>query len=812
MATICQGLVGLLLVLLAGLVCAQAPPLLLDARVASRFDVAPHIEVLTDPGGALDLAAVRSAALAQQFQPRDARLGFTAAAVWLRLVVHNPSAQAQTWWFDTGNRTLQELDLYTIDAQGQIGHQSASATLPFARRPLPFSNFVFPLALPAQQSLTLYLRVRSTGYLGVELHPSIGTPQAVGDAALTEKTQWIIYLAMATALGVVNLVLGLYLRDRAYLLYVACIVVWALAVGSISGGYGAAYELLWPDAPLLEQVMWVAVTLIATATVIYFTTYLLELRLLAPRATRWVWRATGVFAVAVILQVVLTLWQRTDLAALLQSLYLAGAMVYIAMAMLLWVGAITAALAGKRLAWYIMLANLPNTAYTVSVTALASVSGHAPLFGAQFMWTSLFELFVMAFALADRFYQARAELLAAQASMGLRRDNAALVERLRGETANAQLARREAVQANLAKSKFLAAASHDLRQPIHALGLFLEVLGSTALDANQRLVLDKARSVFGTSSEMLNTLLDFSRIEAGVVEVQTVAFELQPLLNKIEIEMAPQADAKGLIYRTREAHGAVRSDPALVELILRNLVSNAIRYTHEGGVLVGWRTRGPFIQLEVWDTGIGIAPEQQAEVFEEFHQLGNPERDRSKGLGLGLAIASGLARRIGSEVTLASKPGRGSVFRLRLPTVPLGAFSQVREKFKEPVQLTGRRVLVIDDDAQVCAAMRQLLGSWGCRCLAVESISAALEAARSEPPEVVISDWRLRQNETGAQAIAALREALGQALPALLITGDTAPERLRQARDSGIPLLHKPLQPEMLRQQLLELLDATTAG
>jgi len=266
--------------------------------------------------------------------------------------------------------------------------------------------------------------------------------------------------------------------------------------------------------------------------------------------------------------------------------------------------------------------------------------------------------------------------------------------------------------------------------------------------------------VFGTSSEMLNTLLDFSRIEAGVVEVQAVAFELQPLLNKIEIERAPQADAKGLIYRTREAHDAVLSDPGLVELILRNLVSNAIRYTQQGGVLVGWRTRGQCIQLEVWDTGIGIAPEQQAEVFEEFHQLGNPGRDRSKGLGLGLAIASGLAHRLGTEVTLASRPGRGSVFRLRLPRATDDTVNPPHEPPKGLVVLPGLRVLVIDDDADVRAAMRQLLGSWGCHCQTAETISQALDAARTERPAVVISDWHLRQNETGAQAIAALRAEL----------------------------------------------------
>jgi CheY-like chemotaxis protein len=277
---------------------------------------------------------------------------------------------------------------------------------------------------------------------------------------------------------------------------------------------------------------------------------------------------------------------------------------------------------------------------------------------------------------------------------------------------------------------------------------------------------------------------------------------LQPLLNRIENELAPQADTKGLVYRSRETHAAVESDPALVELILRNLVSNAIRYTEHGGVLVTCRARGKKLLLEVWDTGIGIAPSQQQEIFREFHQLGNPERDRNKGLGLGLAIAQGLARALRHELSLASAPGRGSVFRLSLPIAHAAVVSDDLETAYSHAREFDMRVLVIDDDEAVRAGMAQLLRGWVCACVAVESIAEAQAAARTYRPDIVISDYRLREQRTGAEAIAALRAEFGADLPALLITGDTAPERLREARASGVPLLHKPVSPSLLYRRL----------
>jgi signal transduction histidine kinase/CheY-like chemotaxis protein len=386
----------------------------------------------------------------------------------------------------------------------------------------------------------------------------------------------------------------------------------------------------------------------------------------------------------------------------------------------------------------------------------------------------------------------------------LQHERSVLQQRVDDATLCILNSKEKAEQATLFKSKFLAAASHDLRQPIHAQGLFLDVLSRTELTAHQRDLLTNARTASNASSDMINTLLDYSRIEAGVIKPQLQPFRLQLLLNKIEIEFVPQADAKNLVYRSRETKLVVTTDPMLLELILRNLVSNAIRYTDHGGVLVACRQRGNQTVLEVWDTGIGIAPQDQKEVFREFHQLGNPERDRRKGLGLGLAIAEGLSRTLGHDLSLVSIPQRGSVFRITLPvdtSIPAAQLAMAQSK----TRLLNARLLVIDDDEIVREGMLYLLRDWGCECEAAESIEEALALARINAPNVVISDYRLREQRTGVEAIAALRALLGDALPALLITGDTAPERLREAQASGIPLLHKPVSPSKLYRKLVEL-------
>lgn len=383
---------------------------------------------------------------------------------------------------------------------------------------------------------------------------------------------------------------------------------------------------------------------------------------------------------------------------------------------------------------------------------------------------------------------------------------------LRTEKENAEAARHEAELANVEKSRFLAAVSHDLRQPVHAQGMFLNVLAGTALDANQREIVAHLRATAAASSEMLHTLMDFSRIEAGAVKPKVQPFLLQPLLNKIEREFVLQADAKHLSYRSRETRLAATSDPALVEVILRNLVSNALRYTHHGGIFVGCRRRGDSVVLEVYDTGIGIEAAQHGEIFREFYQLGNPERDQRKGLGLGLSIVKGLAHALGHTVSLHSVPGRGSVFRLALPLAQAGDVTvEVTQQQPVPHQ-SGIPILLVDDDEAVRIGTKQQLLEWGFECETAETLEGALAAAKQRPPALVICDYRLRDHLTGAKVIAALREAVHPRLPALLITGDTAPERIKQALDSGITLLHKPLAPKELYRSIVEELESAEDG
>ena len=404
--------------------------------------------------------------------------------------------------------------------------------------------------------------------------------------------------------------------------------------------------------------------------------------------------------------------------------------------------------------------------------------------------------------------QARNSTMSTRAAIALRFENLDLIRRADQARLEAEQARHEAEQANTAKSKFLAAASHDLRQPIHAQGLFLDVLLHTPLSTHQRELVGNISSASAATADMLNTLLDFSRIEAGVVSPQIQPFSLQDMLNKIECEFEAQADAKGLGYRSRETPLAVQSDPALVELILRNLVSNAIRYSDAGGLLVACRKRGTHAVLEVWDTGIGIAPENRVDIFKEFHQLGNPERDRRKGLGLGLAIAQGLCKTLGHDLSVQSKPQKGSVFKLAMPLSRTDSFKAVdpyAPMLEASGQLRGLKVLIIDDDEGVLVAMAQLFHNWGCEANTASSIEQAVALAQLRTPEVLISDYRLHSQRTGSEAIAEVRALVGLQLPALIITGDTAPERLRKALDSGVPLLHKPLAPEQLYKALVAL-------
>lgn len=447
-----------------------------------------------------------------------------------------------------------------------------------------------------------------------------------------------------------------------------------------------------------------------------------------------------------------------------------------------------------------------NSCWPVSMAHYLSV---VPLVNVGFFLhggpqSSVFALFSGVYLLFMLQFSRAAEASAKQ-SIRLRFENIDLVDRLRQQTAHADEARAQAEQAraqaevaNSDKSRFLAAASHDLRQPIHALGLFLEALGVTPMSEHQRGIFDRALLACEASKSMLGTLLDYSRLEAGVVRFEAVNFSVQAMLVDLGREYAPQAEEKQLFFRLHDTPWACCSDPALVSLIVRNLMANAIRYTRYGGILLGARRRGKHVVVEVWDTGIGIPKSDHQRIFKEFLQLGNPQRDRSQGLGLGLAIVQGLCQVIGARVHLCSVPGRGSVFRLTLPLANSVVLDAQGVDADVLPSVQGLRVLVVDDERDVRESMQTLLRMWGCHCFVASGLQEALALPVAEPVQVVVTDYRLQQGLTGKEVIQALRQHWGPALRFVIVTGDTAPDRLRDATDTGAVLLHKPLSANQL--------------
>ncbi len=381
-----------------------------------------------------------------------------------------------------------------------------------------------------------------------------------------------------------------------------------------------------------------------------------------------------------------------------------------------------------------------------------------------------------------------------------------VTEALRQEIAQHDRARAAAETANRAKSQFLAAASHDLRQPLHALGLFAASLSEKERSPEVRAIVENISASVEALEALFNELLDISKLDAGVIQPSLASFPVNPLFDRLRLDYEPEAREKGLRLRIVPSTVRVYSDPTLIERMLRNLIVNAIRYTDKGGVVVGCRPRGDRYSLEVWDSGVGIPADKLDKIFEEFYQVGNPERDRRKGLGLGLAIVKRVEQLLGYQMQVASRPGRGSVFRFTLPrgrTETLGRDSMARTEGSAR-GLQDKCVVVVDDELTVREGMKALLSGWGCDVIAADSLGDALQriGEHARRPDAIIADYRLREGATGIEVIQTLHTEFGRDIPALLITGDTAADRLREVRESGYPQLHKPVPAAKLREVL----------
>ncbi len=542
--------------------------------------------------------------------------------------------------------------------------------------------------------------------------------------------------------------------------------------------------IAWPHSRAVNLVAWVGATLLVQAAVLgLFAAYRrANDRETAPR--RWGWRLATAAAVAGVV------WG-------------AAAFVLVGPDKSLTLGLISACLAGRATLSIITHAHFPPAlhAFTVPIFSLLALRyvtlggyGNAAL---GVMWIAVLG-YVLLFV--DR--QSRAVV----AQIRLRYENEQLVEQLQRQNALAEQARARAEEASRSKSLFFAAANHDLRQPLHSLGLFATALRNNSAGRASQALVDQILQCTESLEQLFDNLLDISKLDAGQVEVKREVVPVDAVFDRLRRTFSGPAQDKGLRLSVRRSNAMLATDATLLFRVLSNLVSNSLRYTENGGVVVACRRRGNMARIEVWDSGIGIPAEQHERIFEEFYQLNNPSRDRSRGLGLGLATVRRIVRLLGHPLWLRSTVGKGSRFAIEVPTADPTRVQSIAATIEQKVPnlIGGKLIVVIDDEESVRLGMQSLLESWGCKCVAATDSAEALRNlnGNGRTPDFIIADLRLRGDSTGIDAIRELRAELGNSIPAVLISGDTATEQLRKVSAAGLTMMHKPLKAVRLRALL----------
>ena len=374
-----------------------------------------------------------------------------------------------------------------------------------------------------------------------------------------------------------------------------------------------------------------------------------------------------------------------------------------------------------------------------------------------------------------------------------------------------QNAKFDAERANKAKSVFLASASHDLRQPLNAMQMYIAALQSKVKDKEILRIIEDINSVSISTARLLNALLDVSELEVGAIKPRHEIFSVNNILISIFQSFLPLAKDKELDFRIVPSSLYVRSDPALLERILGNFMSNAIRYTNKGSVLIGCRKRGDKVVIEVWDTGCGISDDQMSLIYEDFYQIENKERDRGKGLGLGLALAKRLADSLEHTIDSKSSLGSGSCFSVSVDLAENKADKNQSEIFMNIMNLSGINILLVEDDIDVLKATKQLLESWGCKVKTARNKDEVMNLIKENPydnPDIILADNRLPGDSSGIDITYLIQEKLQASIPCVIMTGDVERNHVQSIIDQGFPVLLKPIQPAKFRAMLSHLIQA----
>lgn len=425
-----------------------------------------------------------------------------------------------------------------------------------------------------------------------------------------------------------------------------------------------------------------------------------------------------------------------------------------------------------------------------------------PLYLAVSILGTLFLMIVISFS--------RSQRRIVDQALRFRFENIELLEEL-------QIQKQRAEDANRAKSRFLAVASHDLRQPIHAMRLFSDSLLIRLKEESNLSIMHMLKSSIETLSGLFDSLLDISKLDAEAIEPQIHRVDVSQMLRSLSTEFSVQCFDKGLRCSCRSTNRlCIDSDAVLLERVLRNLIWNAIKYTDQGGILVAARKRGSQLRIEVWDTGCGIPADEMPKIFTEFHQIDRPDAEAREGIGLGLSIVDRLCKLLGYKISLKSRPERGSVFFIEMPLAEAkdSAVIEYAEGIEETLpsdsDLKGVQVLVIDDEQDIRQAMKQLLEDWGCTPTVVENDQEAIAMLENFTPDIIVTDFHLKNSVNGDKIIQLVHEEVGYEVPSIIVTGDTSAENLTLADSPSNALMHKPLKPRTLKENIIRLLNEQT--